>query len=432
MADRILLESGSLLLLEGGPGALLTEATSTTFAAAFAPSIGPFNASFSGTGSVPATFAPSLGGLAADFEASATVAATLAPTIGPLTASFTASATAPTFTAAFAPTLGPLTAAFDASAIIAATFAPALGPLTAAFNASATGPVGTSDLAATIGALSASFSATPAVPATFAPSLGGLSASFDASVIGATTFTPALGPLTASLTASATGPTYAAAFAPTLGPLAADFEASATGPGATPAALNAAMGGLSASFGAVAGGPAFATLDATLGNFTVFISATTLVQPSDRAAYDAIEDLLRSTNEFSDVVIGSVPFDSSQWENDSGAIAHIQTGVAIDVSSDGSPTREFRRVDYLLTLAIINTRQDHRAAYRELDRLEGVVRNTLLGRGNKAYGGFCRPQYTMLSAGRIDQSRHPVDMNRMSGRFAYTVSLRTGYDPVED
>jgi hypothetical protein len=92
-----------------------------------------------------------------------------------------------------------------------------------------------------------------------------------------------------------------------------------------------------------------------------------------------------------------------------------------------SPSMTLNRGEYRLSLVLRDAGPDE-ASLRELDRIKGVVLNTLVAaRANRAYGGFCLPWLSHLAVVALPARRDVGVVAELRGEFGYKVGPATPY-----
>lgn len=155
----------------------------------------------------------------------------------------------------------------------------------------------------------------------------------------------------------------------------------------------------------------------------------------DRDVYEQIKALLIGTGEFGDpnadamneaVRIGK-PEHQARYRSNDLTWANIQplTNTSRD---DGSPEREFHKASFLLSYGIRAHASDaaEDTYQSELDRMDAVIRNTLMSPANRTFGGRCLSAETRLTEGSIVLAGWPGMSRAIRGEFAYTVSFPAG------
>jgi hypothetical protein len=169
--------------------------------------------------------------------------------------------------------------------------------------------------------------------------------------------------------------------------------------------------------------PNLATLNgASLNGGTLSAVVVPVVGPfRDTDAYDALLAVLRGLDVFAEVIDARSP-DRDQLSADASPAATLTPTGRFQMLPDGSPGRWVRTVEYALTIKV--REEDPPTAYRELDRINAILHNTLQG---VSLGNFTIERLSNINVGSYDSASHPNYTMPATGTFGYTTSRAVGY-----
>ena len=141
----------------------------------------------------------------------------------------------------------------------------------------------------------------------------------------------------------------------------------------------------------------------------------------DRQYLAAVADLLRGTNQFSDVVTSGLPEQYGQPSESAALCALELDGFSEDKFAD-EPVDEFsysRTVQYSLWILVRDSDPDVRDD--TADRLAQVAANTLVGQSLLDTTYYA---YSKLGTGKYEPAKAPERRLRMRGEFCYGIDGR--------